>query len=226
MYELNKSTNEGSTMNNKQEDYLLKKKSHNYKRNKSKKKDKKSGEQIETYKDRIISLERELENRNNQAEKYKDLYFRMAADFENYKKKMRNEVDEIRKYTKENVYLEIISIMDNFERALQSFNKDEVDEHTMSIMKGIIMIYKQFHNMLEREDIVQFKSLGEKFDPRIHHALTHKEVEGTESDIIVEEYEKGYKYKDKILRPAKVIVSKIVKNNENIDKEANNNGKE
>lgn len=226
MYELDENTKEGSTMENEQESNLLKAKLHNYKRKKSKKKEKKSGEKIENYKIRIESLERELENMNNQAEKYKDLYFRMAADFENYKKKMKNEIDEIRKYTKENVYLEIISILDNFERALQSFNKDEVDEHTISIMKGITMIYKQFHNMLERENIVQFESLGEKFDPRIHHALTHKEVEDTESDIIIEEYEKGYKYKDKILRPAKVIVSKVVKNNKNIDKEASNNGKE
>ena len=186
-----------------------------------KKKKKRKGKRSSVkFEKEIEILNKKLEEMEHQNEKiyvemveYKNRYLRAMADLENYRKSVQKELDEARIRTKESLYLEIIAILDNFERALQSFKKDNIDEHTMSIIKGIEMIYKQFHNLLEKEGVRVYSSVGEHFDPRKHHALMHREVDDVETDRILEEYEKGYTYGEKILRPAKVIVSKKKANN-------------
>ena len=185
----------------------------------------KAEKEIEILNEKLRDTEQKLEKTYIEMVEYKNQFLRAMADLDNYRKSVQKELEETRKRTKESLYLDIIAILDNFERAMQSFKKDNIDEHTMSIIKGIEMIYKQFHNLLEKEGVKSYSSVGERFDPRKHHALMHKEAEGVESDRIIEEYEKGYMYGDKILRPAKVIVSKKKENNIK-DKEEKNDGEE
>ncbi len=185
----------------------------------------KAEKEIEILNEKLRDTEQKLEKTYVEMVEYKNRFLRAMADLDNYRKSVQKEIEEARTRTKESLYLDIISILDNFERAMQSFKKDNIDEHTMSIIKGIEMIYKQFHNLLEKEGVKAYSSIGERFDPRKHHAMMHKEAEGVESDQILEEYEKGYMYGDKILRPAKVIVSKKKENNIE-DKEEKNNGEE
>ncbi len=181
--------------------------------------------EIDILNNKLRDMEARLEKTYVEMVDYKNRYLRTMADMDNYRKSMQKQLEEVRGRTKETIYLEIIAILDNFERAMQSFKKDNIDEHTMSIIKGIEMIYNQFHNLLEKEGIKQYSSLGEAFDPRKHHALMHKEVDNEEPDKIIEEYERGYMLGDRVLRPAKVIVSKK-KEDKIEDKEEKNDGEE
>ena len=139
---------------------------------------------------------------------YKELYLRTLADFKNYKKRQIEEMEKIKDLIKGDIILKIIPIIDNFERAM-CFEMN--DNNFESIKKGIEMIYKQFLNILEKEGVKQFSSIGKKFDPSKHEAIGIAYDDSKEEDTILDEVEKGYYYKDTLLRPAKVIVSKKMK---------------
>lgn len=139
---------------------------------------------------------------------YKELYLKTLADFKNYKKRQAGEIERIKDLTKGEVILKIIPVIDNFERAMCIEMNDNNFE---SIKKGVEMIYKQFLNILEKEGVKQFSSIGEKFDPSKHEAVGIAYDNSKEENTILDEVEKGYYYKDNLLRPAKVIVSKKMK---------------
>lgn len=139
---------------------------------------------------------------------YKELYLKTLADFKNYKKREAKEIERIKDLVKGDIILKILPIIDNFERAM-CFEMN--DNNFESIKKGIEMIYKQFLNILEKEEVKQFSSIGEKFDPSKHEAVGIAYDDSKEEDTILDEVEKGYYYKDSLLRPAKVIVSKKMK---------------
>lgn len=139
---------------------------------------------------------------------YKELYLKTLADFKNYKKRQVEEMEKIKDLVKGDIMLKIIPVIDNFERAMYfEMNNNNFE----GIKKGIEMIYKQFLNILEKEGVKQFSSIGEKFDPLRHEAVGIIYDDSKEENIILDEVEKGYYYKDILLRPAKVIVSKKIK---------------
>ncbi|NIA23391.1 MAG: nucleotide exchange factor GrpE, partial [Proteobacteria bacterium] len=168
--ELNKNkTEEASNVENRKESSVA--------GNRSKKKRKGKRSLAKAEKENVI-LNKKLKDAERQSEQYhiemveyKNRFLRAMADLENYRKSIQKELEEVRTRTKESLYIDIISILDNFERALQSFKKDNIDDHTISVIKGIEMIYKQFHNLLEKEGVKPYSSVGERFDPRKHHAL-------------------------------------------------------
>lgn len=136
---------------------------------------------------------------------YKKLYFKTLADFKNYKIRQQEEMKRIMDFAKEDIIFNLLSVIDNFERALSiEMNENNAE----SIKKGIEMIYKQFMYILEKEGLTPFSSLGDKFDPYKHEAIEVVEVENKEEGVVIDEIEKGYYFKGKLLRPAKVIISK------------------
>jgi molecular chaperone GrpE len=143
----------------------------------------------------------ELKRLKEKQKVLQERYVRLLADYDNYKKDVLNRIERAKDSEKERIFRELITIVDNFERAL-SFSISESSE----IKRGVEMIYKQLLKFLSDYGVEQFSSKGKKFDPRFHEAISV--IEGEEDDIVVEEYEKGYLYKDKILRPARVVVSK------------------
>lgn len=150
-------------------------------------------------------LKEEMEKIKKERDEYKNLYLRALADHENYKKRIESDWKKAVDYANERLIYELLPVLDNFELALEAMKSaQDVD----SIKKGVEMIYKSLLEILNKEGLETFESRGKKFDPRLHEAISVKETTETEPGVVVEEFQKGYKFKNKLLRPAKVSVSK------------------
>ena len=152
--------------------------------------------------------EEEIEETETFEEKYNNLndtYLRLAADFDNFRKRAIKEKEETIIYSVSNFASDLLPIIDNFKRALE-IKEDEVTDK--SFYEGIEMIYNQLNEVLQKEGIEKFTDEGEKFDPARHCAVTVDKVEDKDNDIILEVFQDGYIYKQKILRPAMVKVNK------------------
>ncbi len=134
-----------------------------------------------------------------------DSLLRKTADFENYRKRMLREKEEFAAYANRELLLDIVTIVDDFERAIRS--ADESHDFT-TFHDGIVMIEKQFTSMLERKwKLARFDSVGEEFDPRRHEAMMTEERSDHEQSMVLEDFQKGYMLHERVLRPAKVKVS-------------------
>ncbi|NLY21634.1 MAG: nucleotide exchange factor GrpE [Tissierellia bacterium] len=132
-------------------------------------------------------------------------FVRLQADFTNYKKRVEREKVELVSLGVRKIASDILPVLDNFERAIDSYKEHE--EFT-EMCEGIELIYAQLIEVLNKNSIEEIKALDEKFDPNFHHAVLLEEKEGYESDIVIEVLQKGYKLEENIIRPAMVKVSK------------------
>ncbi len=148
---------------------------------KSKKKDKKD-EKIEELNDRLLRNMAEFENFRNRSEKEKAAKFDMGA---------------------KNVVEKVLPIVDNFERGLAAVPEEEKDN---AFVKGMEAVYKQFTTVLEEIGVTPIEAVGKEFDPNLHNAVMHDEDETKEANIISEEFQKGYMYKDSVVRHSMVKV--------------------
>ncbi|MBQ7216753.1 MAG: nucleotide exchange factor GrpE [Synergistaceae bacterium] len=129
----------------------------------------------------------------------------VTADFFNYRQRTTKERSETRKHATEDVITAILPVLDNLDRALDAANTED----TASIIKGVDMVRRQFVGVLENLGMSIIKSEGEKFDPALHDAAGTENVEDPELDgKVIAERLKGYRTKDRVLRPAQVIVGK------------------
>ena len=128
-------------------------------------------------------------------------YLRLAADFQNFKRRVEKEKGDIYAYANEKLVVELLDVIDNFERALQHSDSSE------SFAEGMNMIFKQFKGVLEKSGVEEIKAIGEQFDPNFHHAvLTENSVE-YESGKVTQVLQKGYLLNKKVVRPAMVKVA-------------------
>lgn len=128
---------------------------------------------------------------------------RLSADFDNLKKRSTRDREEMKMYGHEGVMRDLIGIIDNFDRAMQSM-KDAPE----SLRAGIEMVYRSFLDNLTKHGVMRFTSQGEPFDYALHEALTIIESSEVPSNTVLQEFEAGYKFHDRLLRPARVAVSK------------------
>ncbi|HHU21041.1 MAG TPA: nucleotide exchange factor GrpE [Acholeplasma sp.] len=149
--------------------------------------------------------------------KLSDLYLRTLADAENFKKRINDERTRERKYASQSLLEKLVNVTDIFDKAVNS-NVD--DEKLKNFLIGFQMINKNIQDILEEEGVSKIESLGKIFDPKVHHAVETVNDEEKEDNIIVQERQTGYYYKDRILRPALVVVNKI--NNEDNKEEEKN----
>ncbi|QDF56644.1 heat shock protein, GrpE [Bacillus velezensis] len=129
---------------------------------------------------------------------------RVQADFENYKRRSRLEMEAAQKYRSQNVVTEILPALDNFERALQV---EAESEQTKSLLQGMEMVRRQLMDALEKEGVQAIEAVGQEFDPNLHQAVMQVEDENFGSNIVIEELQKGYKLKDRVIRPSMVKVN-------------------
>jgi molecular chaperone GrpE len=130
-------------------------------------------------------------------------YLRLAADFQNYKRRAEKEKSDIYAYANEKIVVELLDVIDNFERALDHNNENESE----SFAEGMNMIFKQLKGILERSGAEEMNAIGEQFDPNFHHAvLTENSVE-YESGKVTQVLQKGYLLNKKVIRPAMVKVA-------------------
>lgn len=148
-----------------------------------------------------------------------DKFLRVYAEFENYKKRMDKEKSEFIKYANEGMIKDLLVVLDNLERAAEQARNDEQAE---GIVLGVEMVLKLFKDILEKHGLREMKAMGEHFDPRLHDAVIHEVVDDHEENMVIEEFQKGYVLKERLIRPAMVKVSK--RSNKNA--EADMNGEE
>jgi molecular chaperone GrpE len=159
------------------------------------------------------SLEKQLADALANAAEEKDRFFRVAAEFDNYKKRMIREKSNAMKYAGEPILREILATVDNLERAIAQGETEGVDaeQSLASLREGVQLTLKGLVATLEKFEVTPVDSLGVAFDPTNHEALTMEPSDTVPANHILNEFEKGYQYKDRLLRAAKVIVSAGVK---------------
>ncbi len=154
----------------------------------------------------IEKLAIELEQKKQEAEEASDKYRRTYADFENYRKRMQRDQVEFKKYANEQMALELLTVLDHLSLALKHAN--EGGSSGDALQQGVEMVYKQFRDVLEKFGITPFKAEGESFDPAMHEAMMQVETGDVPENMVVQVFQDGYLYHEKILRHAKVGVSK------------------
>jgi molecular chaperone GrpE len=160
-------------------------------------------------------LKASLEAKERQNKELMDRLQRLQADFENYKKRIARENEELFRRFEDSILLEILPVYDNLERAFRTFNKNNDKD---SFIEGIERIFAQFHSFLANKGIQLIAATGETFDPLLHEALITVETEETGGKVL-EEFERGYQRAGRVLRPSKVKVSKHVDKREKTDAE-------
>ncbi len=154
------------------------------------------------------NIEEVLEKYNSKVAEYEELsnrYIRLQADFNNFRKRTEKERESTYQYAAQELIGSLLPVMDNFDRAL----KVNIEESTLeSLYKGVEMVYKQLMDVLQSNGLEEINALGEKFDPNFHHAVAQEENDEYEENTVLEIFQKGYKVKDKVIRPSMVKVSK------------------
>jgi molecular chaperone GrpE len=161
-----------------------------------------SKQDIEKIEQELVTLRKQLQEKEAIVEEYLSMLQRLQAEFQNYKKRVERERSEMIEQAARDLVFNLLPVLDNFERALQSDASDVV-----SFKKGIDMIFDQLKKVLEAEGLSPIPAVGEYFDPYYHEAVLTAEGD-YEEDIILEELEKGYLLKKTVLRPSKVKVGK------------------
>lgn len=129
---------------------------------------------------------------------------RAKADLINYRKRKDEEVSNLLKYANADVLNSLLPVLDNFERVI---NKDDVKDEVKGYLDGFKLIYNQIKDILKDNEVKEIEALGKEFDPMYHQSVAMKKDETQDSGIVLEVYQKGYTYKDKVLRPAMVIIN-------------------
>lgn len=137
-------------------------------------------------------------------DQYLDLAARTRADFENYQKRMQREREQDRKYAFGPLALDLLPILDNLERAVAAASQAG---DTGPLVQGVAMVVTQFLELLKRHGITRMDCEGKPFDPNLHQAVMQKPTDQVEPNTVVQVIEQGFMNQDRVLRPAKVIVS-------------------
>ena len=147
----------------------------------------------------------ELGETKRERDEYLELAQRTKADFENYRKRVAKETAEALARGKAELARDLLPAIDNLERALEAGQDPSAHE---ALVKGVAMVRDELHARLQGAGVESFDPTGEKFDPQLHEALQTRPDDGTESGVVLETLEKGYRLNGQVLRAAKVVVSK------------------
>ncbi len=161
----------------------------------------------------LIELRARVESLQEQVAATKDKWLRALADLENFKKRSKKELDDQSLRTAQSLLPAFLPVMDNLERALEVAEptaagaSDENAENVRNLVQGIQMVRKEFLSALGRNGIEPIDSVGKAFDPAMHDALQQFDSPDYPPGVVIQEFEKGYQMKDRLLRPARVIVA-------------------
>lgn len=150
-------------------------------------------------------LRKKLKETKHEITVLKDRLLRTAAEMDNYRKRTEREISQLIQSANSGIVKELLPVIDDLERSLNSTHHEVSGKE---FRKGIELIYQKLISILENYGLKKIESLNAPFDVELHDALMQVEKKGVKSGLIVEEHEKGYYFKDKVLRHAKVIVSK------------------
>jgi len=158
-----------------------------------------------TRRSKLQALQEEIEKLTEEKELYRDRWLRTAAELDNYRKIVQREFEKRLQNAQEELITELLPVLDDFERSL------EIGKRTRSLKKfyqGIDLIYRKFKKVLEGYGLRPIESVGKPFDVNLHEALMTAESEDYPPNTVIEEHQKGYMLHDRVIRHAKVVVSK------------------
>jgi molecular chaperone GrpE len=153
----------------------------------------------------IARLQAQVDALNAEKASLFDQLLRRQAEFENYRKRIERERSEIYQRGRDDVLLQFLPVVDNFERALSSLEKSEGDAE--ALRDGVELIHKQFVDALSKFGLKAVEAVGQAFDPHVHEAVTTEATDKHKENTVIEEFQRGYKIGDRLLRPAKVKVA-------------------
>lgn len=171
---------------------------------KTKKEDKKKKIENEEIEEEITNNEVEL--LGNRIKELENGLLRNQAELMNYKRRRDEEVSKMLKYANEDIIKQILPILDNFERAI-NMDDDNLEDEVSKFLSGFKMIYADLKNVLDKLEVKEINALNTKFDPTYHQAVLQEHDDTKEEGIILDVMQKGYTYKDKVIRPAMVKVN-------------------
>ena len=164
--------------------------------------------------DLIKEMEAKLKAAQEESKETYDRLLRVSAEFENHKKRLAREMDEFRKFANESLIKEMLSVVDNLERAINS--SSDAKQANPGLVEGIDITLKEILKIFEKFNVRPVESLKKRFDPGFHQAVMTEETDDYAEHIVINELQKGYMMHDRLLRPAMVVVStpKVKSNNE------------
>jgi len=154
--------------------------------------------------DELEKIKTQLEEKSKQCEEYFEKLQRTAAEFDNYKKRTAREKEALYFDAKSEVVAAFLPVVDNLERAIEAAKNATNAE---SLKEGIELVYRQMQDVLKKLDVEVIEAVGNEFDPNLHNAVSHIEDENYGSNVVVEEFQKGYICKDKVIRYSMVKVA-------------------
>jgi len=151
-----------------------------------------------------VKKNKHIEELESKLKAFEEETLRAKADLINYRKRKDEEVSNLLKYSNADILLSLLPILDNFERVI---DKPVESEELNSYLEGFKLIYNQIKEILKANEVEEIDALDKEFDPAYHQSITTRKDDSKESGIVLEVYQKGYTYKDKVLRPAMVIIN-------------------
>lgn len=152
----------------------------------------------------IEALQQEIESLRKNAEETQNSYLRVMADFDNYRKRQREETARLSDYAREQLLLKLLPIVDNFDRSVQAA---EAEHSYESLVEGVSLTLRQIHEMLVKEGLEPIEAVGQEFNPELHEALMRVETDEYPENTITDELEKGYTLNGRVIRPSRVMVA-------------------
>lgn len=158
----------------------------------------------EVVEEKTPSIEEQNASLMEEVNRWKTDYYKVFADMENLKRRLQTEHMNSLKFMMQSFVSDLLPILDNFERSL---NVQDASEEIRNFLKGYEMIYKQLFDVLKKQGVEEIEALNQPFDPNVHQAVMMEKKEGVDSGIVIEELQKGYKLKDRVIRASLVKVS-------------------
>lgn len=151
-----------------------------------------------------VNWEQEAAQWKAQAEEHQNRMLRAMADMDNLRRRVRKEQEDLAKYASLKIVEELLPVLDNFERALAA---DKESMTVESLLEGVNMVYRQMVQVFEKEGLSAIEAQGKPFDPHVHQAVMQTQNPEFDSGVVVAELQKGYMFKDRVVRPAMVQVN-------------------
>jgi len=177
-------------------------------KNKKKTATRKTASKKSTESSKIKKIKKEVDKLKKELAEVNDKYIRMAAEFNNFKKRSERDFANLIENANRNLFMELLPIIDDFERSLNSDSAEKTKKNYKFLKEGIDLIYQKLISTLKKQGLETIEAIDTPFDPEFHEALMQLENKEKDSNIVLEEIQKGYLLKSKVIRHSRVVVNK------------------